>query len=299
MGLFANSDPNMFVVPVPVAQVHDWVQQNIVAALEYISEWTSSKKNGSASPSDHDVAMTDASSASVNKASTSTRGLQAFEIMAITAVGNNLITYVTNDMHFPLSKAANVVTNFVGTIFLLALLEGYLSDSHLGSFWTMLIFGFLELSVSHSLPSPTPTLSSPFFSDSHVPQLKPASFNLLTDGEHCVEAKGFKAAIFFVALYLVALGSGCVKPNMVAHGGDQFDQDNPKQLKKLSTYFNAAYFVFSLGELVSLTILVWVQTHSGMDVGFGVSVVVMEIGLISLICGTLYYRQYFTLPNVF
>ncbi|BAT90447.1 hypothetical protein VIGAN_06169500 [Vigna angularis var. angularis] len=74
MGLFANSDPNMFVVPVPVAQVHDWVQQNIVAALEYISEWTSSKKNGSASPSDHDVAMTDASSASVNKASTSTRG---------------------------------------------------------------------------------------------------------------------------------------------------------------------------------------------------------------------------------
>ncbi|KAL2628482.1 hypothetical protein AAZV13_07G234200 [Glycine max] len=100
-----------------------------------------------------------------------------------------------------------------------------------------------------------------------------------------------KAMIFFVALYLVALGSGCVKPNMVAYGGDQFDQDNPKQLKKLSTYFNAAYFAFSLGELVSLTILVWVQTHSGMDVGFGVSAAVMAMGLISLICGTLYYRN--------
>lgn len=67
--------------------------------------------------------------------------------MAIAAVGNNLITYVANDMHFPLSKAANLVTNFVGTIFLLALLGGYLSDSYLGSFWTMLIFGFVELSV--------------------------------------------------------------------------------------------------------------------------------------------------------
>ncbi|XP_047164198.1 protein NRT1/ PTR FAMILY 4.3 [Vigna umbellata] len=207
-------------------------------------------------------------------------GLQAFEIMAIAAVGNNLITYVTNDMHFPLSKAANVVTNFVGTIFLLALLGGYLSDSHLGSFWTMLIFGFLELSGFILLSV-----------QAHVPQLKPAPCNLLTDGEHCVEAKGIKAAIFFVALYLVALGSGCVKPNMVAYGGDQFDQDNPKQLKKLSTYFNAAYFAFSLGELVSLTILVWVQTHSGMDVGFGVSAAVMAMGLISLICGTLYYRN--------
>lgn len=77
-------------------------------------------------------------------------GLQAFEIMAIAAVGNNLITYVINEMHFSLSKSANVVTNFVGTVFLLALVGGFLSDSYLGSFWTMLIFGFVELSVSYS-----------------------------------------------------------------------------------------------------------------------------------------------------
>lgn len=78
-------------------------------------------------------------------------GLQAFEMMAIAAVGNNLITYVFNDMHYPLSKAANIVTNFVGTVFLLSLLGGFLSDSYLGSFATMLIFGFIELSVSLSI----------------------------------------------------------------------------------------------------------------------------------------------------
>lgn len=69
--------------------------------------------------------------------------------MAIGAVGNNLITYVFNEMHFSLSKAANIVTNFVGTVFLLSLIGGFLSDSYLGSFWTMLIFGFVELSVSN------------------------------------------------------------------------------------------------------------------------------------------------------
>ncbi|XP_061357281.1 protein NRT1/ PTR FAMILY 4.3-like [Gastrolobium bilobum] len=209
-------------------------------------------------------------------------GLQAFEIMAIAAVGNNLITYVINEMHFSLSKSANVVTNFVGTIFLLALLGGYLSDSYLGSFWTILIFGFLELSGFILLSV-----------QAHLPQLKPPPCNMMmSDGEEqCIEAKGFKAMIFFLAIYLVALGSGCVKPNMIAHGGDQFNQENPKQLKNLSTYFNAAYFAFSLGELVALTILVWVQTHSGMDVGFGVSAAAMAMGLISLICGTLYYRN--------
>lgn len=128
----------------------------------------------------------------------------------------------------------------------------------------------------------------------HLPQLKPPQCNMLSGelGEQCEEAKGLKALIFFVALYLVALGSGCVKPNMIAHGADQFSpQNDQKQSKKLSTYFNFAYFAFSMGELIALTLLVWIQTHSGMDVGFGVSAAVMAMGLISLVGGIFYYRN--------
>ncbi|WVZ06480.1 hypothetical protein V8G54_019826 [Vigna mungo] len=75
---FANSDPDMPAVPVPAAQVHDWLLQNIVATLEYISERTSSKENGPSSASDQDVAMTDASTVSV-KVSTSNRGASFIE----------------------------------------------------------------------------------------------------------------------------------------------------------------------------------------------------------------------------
>ncbi|XP_050376991.1 protein NRT1/ PTR FAMILY 4.3-like [Argentina anserina] len=218
------------------------------------------------------------------KAASFVLGLQSFEIMAIAAVGNNLITYVINEMHFSLSKSANIVTNFIGTVFLLALVGGYLSDSYLGCFWTMLIFGFVELSGFILLSV-----------QAHLSQLKPppcTNNNNTAVGEYCEEAKGFKSLIFFIALYLVALGSGCVKPNMIAHGADQFNPaDNPKQSKKLSSYFNAAYFAFSVGELIALTLLVWVQTHSGMDVGFGISAAVMAVGLICLVSGTLYYRN--------
>ncbi|KAG5414676.1 hypothetical protein IGI04_002243 [Brassica rapa subsp. trilocularis] len=208
-------------------------------------------------------------------------GLQAFEIMGIAAVGNNLITYVINEMHFPLSKAANSVTNFVGTIFIFSLLGGYLSDAFLGSFWTILIFGFVELSGFILLSV-----------QAHLSQLKPPKCNPLINQSSCEEAKGFKAIIFFTALYLVALGSGCVKPNMIAHGADQFShQSHPKQSKRLSSYFNAAYFAFSIGELIALSLLVWIQTHSGMDVGFGVSAAAMTMGLISLVSGTMYFRN--------
>ncbi|CAL5016838.1 unnamed protein product [Urochloa decumbens] len=209
-------------------------------------------------------------------------GIQGLEIMAIAAVGNNLITYVFGEMHFPLSQAANVVTNFVGTIFLLALLGGFLSDSYLGCFWTMLTFGFVELSgfILLSLQA-------------HLPQLKPAPCDMAvaSAGGGCEKAGGFKSTVFFLALYLVALGSGCLKPNMIAHGADQFDAAAPGGARRLSTYFNSAYFSFCAGELVALTALVWVQTHSGMDVGFGISAAAMAAGLVSLVSGAAMYRN--------
>ncbi|KAM0916643.1 hypothetical protein ACQ4PT_010006 [Festuca glaucescens] len=206
-------------------------------------------------------------------------GIQAFEIMAIAAVGNNLITYVFGEMHFPLSEAANVVTNFVGTIFLLSLIGGFLSDSYLGCFWTMLTFGFVELSGFILLSV-----------QAHLPQLKPPPCNMASMDGSCEQAKGFKSSIFFVALYLVALGSGCLKPNMIAHGADQFS-GGADNAKRLSTYFNSAYFSFCLGELIALTALVWVQTHSGMDVGFGISAAAMAAGLVSLVSGAAFYRN--------
>ncbi|CAL5183034.1 unnamed protein product [Lathyrus oleraceus] len=208
-------------------------------------------------------------------------GLQAFEIMAIAAVGNNLITYLINDMHFSLPHSANIVTNFVGTIFLIALLGGFLSDSFLGTFSTILIFALIELSGFILLSA-----------QAHFPQLKPPPCH---QNSVCIQPKGFNTLIFYIAIYMVALGSGCIKPSMISHGANQF---NP-QSNNLSTYFNATYFAFSLGELIALTLLIWVQTHSGMDAGFAVSAAVMALAFIFFISGTLYYRNKPPQPTVF
>lgn len=70
---FANSDPDMPAAPVPAAQVHEWLLQNISSALEHISERVAAKENGPTSASDQDVQMADACASSV-KASTSARG---------------------------------------------------------------------------------------------------------------------------------------------------------------------------------------------------------------------------------
>lgn len=58
---FANSDPDMPSLSVPVSQVHDWLLQNIATALEHISDRVSPKENGPSNTSDQDVSMSDAS----------------------------------------------------------------------------------------------------------------------------------------------------------------------------------------------------------------------------------------------
>ncbi|EEF30037.1 TBCC domain-containing protein 1 [Ricinus communis] len=75
---FANSDPDMPAVPVPAAQVHDWISQNISSALEHITERISAKENGPPSASDQDVAMADACASSV-KPAPSSRGSSFIE----------------------------------------------------------------------------------------------------------------------------------------------------------------------------------------------------------------------------
>ena len=114
---------------------------------------------------------------------------------------------------------------------------------------------------------------------------------MMDRGSLCEEAKGYKASILFLALYLVALGSGCLKPNIISHGADQFRKEDPSQNRKLSTFFNIAYFAFCMGELIALTLLVWVQTNFGMDLGFGISAIAMAVGLICIVFGTFTYRN--------
>lgn len=60
----------------------------------------------------------------------------------------NLVTYLVSTMHLPSASSANIVTDFMGTSFLLCLLGGFLADSFLGRFRTIAIFATIQAMVS-------------------------------------------------------------------------------------------------------------------------------------------------------
>lgn len=59
----------------------------------------------------------------------------------------NLMTYLVGDLNLSSSKSANTVTNFMGTLNLLALLGGFLADAILGRYLTVAIFATIAALV--------------------------------------------------------------------------------------------------------------------------------------------------------
>lgn len=71
-----------------------------------------------------------------------------FENMATLALAVNLVTYFNGVMHFDLADAANQLTNYAGTGYILSILVAILADTFFGRFKTLLVSACLEFVVS-------------------------------------------------------------------------------------------------------------------------------------------------------
>lgn len=58
-----------------------------------------------------------------------------------------MVLYFKGVMHFDISTSANTLTNFMGSVTLLTLLGGFVSDTYLNRLYTCLIFGTIEVVV--------------------------------------------------------------------------------------------------------------------------------------------------------
>lgn len=97
-------------------------------------------------------------------------------------------------------------------------------------------------------------------------------------------------AMVYLGLYLVALGTGGIKPCTSALGADQFDSADPVERVTKGSFFNWYYFLINVGSLLSTTVLVWVQDNVGWGVGYAIPMVLMGFGLVVFVSGRKVYR---------
>ncbi|KAK7388700.1 hypothetical protein VNO78_23527 [Psophocarpus tetragonolobus] len=169
----------------------------------------------------------------------------------------NLVTYMIAIMHMPSSTAANTVTDFMGTSFLLCLLGGFLADSFLGRYKTIGIFASIQ-----TLGTVTLAIST------KLPQLRPPPCHANSDS--CKQANGFQMGILYLSLYLIALGTGGLKSSVSGFGSDQFDEKDEKEKSQMTYFFNRFFFFISFGTLAAVTVLVYIQDEVSRSLAYGI-----------------------------
>ena len=71
------------------------------------------------------------------------------------------------------------------------------------------------------------------------------------DAKNACDPTELQTAVFFVGLYLIALGTGGIKPCLSSFGADQFDDSDESEIKKKGSFFNWFYFSINIGALVA------------------------------------------------
>ncbi|KAM7262610.1 hypothetical protein ACFE04_000293 [Oxalis oulophora] len=203
-----------------------------------------------------------------------------FENMATLGLAVNLTTYFTGVLHYDIADSANHLTNFLGISYIISLIVASIADTWLGRFKTCVFAGCIEFLGLALLTV-----------QAHYPNLRPPVCNIYDPNADCKKLNGGHAAFFFIALYLLAIGSGGVKATLPSHGADQYNENDPREFKKMSSYFNCLLLALCIGGSISLTIIVWIQDNKGWDWGFGIPAIAMCLGVSIFIAGLPIYRM--------
>ncbi|KAL8146016.1 hypothetical protein AgCh_003955 [Apium graveolens] len=202
-------------------------------------------------------------------------GAEFSERLAYCGMSSNLVLYLKNNLNEHSVTASKNMANWSGTCYAMPLIGAFLADRYLGRYGMIATF-----SIIYAMGMLLLTLSA------SVPGLEP----ICNDRDVCY-ATNAQTVVFFIALYLVAIGTGGIKPCVSSFAADQFDDADEIEKKHKGSMFNWFYFLVSSASLISHSVLVWIQVNVGWGIGYGIATGAMVIAVIWFFSGTILYRN--------
>ena len=190
-------------------------------------------------------------------------GNEACERFSFYGMRNILIPFLISSMllaYLPAGPerdgaAKDIFHTFVIGVYFFPLLGGWLSDRYFGKYNTVLWFSLIYCA-----------------------------------GHACLALFEDSRTGFYTGLFLIALGSGGIKPLVVSFCGDQFDQSNKSKAKVV---FDAFYWIINFGSFFASLLAPLLLRSYGPAVAFGVPGVLMFIATFVFWLGR---RQYVNVP---
>lgn len=100
---------------------------------------------------------------------------------------------------------------------------------------------------------------------------------------------------FFLAIYLISIGTGGHKPSLESYGADQFDDEHVEERRQKMSFFNWWNCGLCSGLVLGVTVIVYVQDHVNWGIADIILTVVMALSLIIFVTGRSSYR--YRTPN--
>ncbi|KAG8378478.1 hypothetical protein BUALT_Bualt08G0141300 [Buddleja alternifolia] len=205
-------------------------------------------------------------------------GVGVAERSAYYGISGNLLSYLTGRLGQPTATAASILNAWYGTSSLLPILGAFVADSFSGRYRMIIIAcvlyisGLAFMSLSASLNS-----------------FKSSDCRAASNNTECSPPQ-LQIIFFLCSLYLVAFAQGGYSPCVQAFGADQFDEEDKKECKAKSSFFNWWYCFSVGGILVPVLALTYIQENVSWELGFGIPAIVMCFALIVFLSGSTTYR---------
>ena len=199
--------------------------------------------------------------------------LELFERLSFYGFRSILVLYLVYFLEFDESTAIAIYHGFVVTSYFTPIIGSAVADSYWGKYKTAKIMGWV------------------FFIGSMINSV--ASINFSSS------SRTYNSIFCLLGLFIMAFGTGGIKPLVSPFGADQFDPDDEKNS---SIYFEIFYWVISVGAVISTLITPIIRQTTCGNLGtenncyfiaFLVPTIFMLIGLIIFISGNRcgYYKK--------
>lgn len=123
-----------------------------------------------------------------------------------------------------------------------------------------------------------------------MPALRPCD-----DSKMCNEPRKIHEVVFFLAIYLISIGTGGHKPSLESFGADQFDEDHVEERQQKMSFFNWWSCSLCSGLILGVTLIVYIQDNINWGVADIIFTVVMAFSLLIFVAGKSFYR--YRMPN--
>lgn len=109
------------------------------------------------------------------------------------------------------------------------------------------------------------------------------------EGSQCVSATPLQWLFLLGGFTSLIIGAAGIRPCNLAFGADQFNPNTESGKRGINSFFNWYFFTLTFAQVVSVTLVVYIQSDVSWAIGLGIPAIFMFISCILFFGGTKMY----------